>query len=456
MSQRTISGFEITPSVRDIQENLLNFEFNLKNEFEILSACLKLASQNTLQNIENDIQALKLQINEEIESYKDFNSLLFRRKQGITPLDVEEYNILKLKYNKLVLQIEKIYSSNSELESITNKFPRGKFKIESQILIGNAQSQIIKANNEEKVPKNSNVLSRILPKPPLSSNSLISNNTSIIQSFNPQTKNAAQDLIKNIAKRETVDENNKEFIKRELIQLKQLILEVNKKIDTHEHTDYEMELDRLRKENNQIMHDYKILKNDNTELMHSVRTLQKMACEIKIQNERLLLGIQNPAAFKYYNNSPVSNIPSSNDQRVQESTFQQHQQQMQQPLSRLSAISYQNANREIVQSPNNAKIQNEYSKRNTLNEGKSQNNNLQSPQQNVNTSIDKNSRVLTRNSSHNQTNMNNQPNNNKCMTEANQRSSFQRSLIPSQQSNREENFDYDLLSSWARKRIMEQ
>ncbi|KAL4459990.1 hypothetical protein ABPG74_003516 [Tetrahymena malaccensis] len=453
MSQRTISGFETTLSVRDIQENLLNFEFNLKNEFEILSACLKLASQNTLQVIENDIQALKLQINEEIETYKDFNSQLQRRKSGITALDVEEYNILKLKYNKLVLQIEKIYSSNSELESITNKFPRGKFKVESQILIGNAQSQIFKGNNEETVPRNSNVLSRILPKPPLSSNSLISNNSSIIQSFNPQNKNTAQDLIKNIAKRETVDENNKEFIKRELIQLKQLIQDVNKKIDTHEHTDYEMELDRLRKENNQIMHDYKILKNDNTELMHSVRTLQKMACEIKIQNERLLLGIQNPAAFKYYNNSPISIIPSSNDQRVQDSALQQHQQ----PPSRLSAISYQNANKDTVQSPNNTKIQNEYSKRNTLNEGKSQNNNLQSPQQNVNTSVDKNSRVLTRNSSHNQTNMNNnQVNNNKCITEANQRSSLQRSLIPSQQSNREENVDYDLLSSWARKRIMEQ
>ncbi|EAR90977.1 hypothetical protein TTHERM_00145820 (macronuclear) [Tetrahymena thermophila SB210] len=454
MSQRTISGFEITPSVREIQENLLNFEFNLKNEFEILSACLKLCSQNTLLNIENDIQVLKLQINEEIESYKDFNSQLQRRKSGITPLDVEEYNIIKLKYNKLVLQIEKIYSSNSELESITNKFPRGKLKIESQILIGNAQSQMIKANNEETVPKNSNVLSRILPKPPLSSNSLISNNSSIIQSLNPQNKNAAQDLIKNIAKRETVDENNKEFIKRELIQLKQLIQEVNKKIDTHEHTDYEMELDRLRKENNQILHDYKILKNDNTELMHSVRTLQKMACEIKIQNERLLLGIQNPAAFKYYNNSPISNIPSSNDQRVQE--FQLNQQQMQQPPSRLSAMSYQNANKDMVQSPNNTKMQNEYSKRNTLHDGKSQNNNLQSPQ-NINSSVDKNSRVLTRNSSHNQTNMNTQANNNnKCMTEANQRSSYQRSLIPSQQSNREENVDYDLLSSWARKRIMEQ
>ena len=71
--------------------------------------------------------------------------------------------------------------------------------------------------------------------------------------------------------------NNKEFIKRELLDIKQTLTTITKKIDGHEHSEYDLEIERLRKENNQIMHDYKILKNDNTEIMHSLRTLSAMA-----------------------------------------------------------------------------------------------------------------------------------------------------------------------------------
>lgn len=98
----------------------------------------------------------------------------------------------------------------------------------------------------------------------------------------------AEGVIFQAAKRDSVEKSNKEFIKRELLDIKASLQAVTRKIDAHEHSEYELELDQLQRENNAIMHDYKILKNDNTEIMHSLRMLSAIAQEIKLQNESML------------------------------------------------------------------------------------------------------------------------------------------------------------------------
>lgn len=44
--------------------------------------------------------------------------------------------------------------------------------------------------------------------------------------------------------------SNNELIKRELLDLKQVVQSMVKRVDAHEHSDYDLEIDRLRKENN--------------------------------------------------------------------------------------------------------------------------------------------------------------------------------------------------------------
>ena len=72
------------------------------------------------------------------------------------------------------------------------------------------------------------------------------------------------------------DYKNKEFIKNELYNLKEVLYDLNRKVDTHGHLEYERELEKLANENQKIMHDYKMLKNDNTEIMHSINSLSKV------------------------------------------------------------------------------------------------------------------------------------------------------------------------------------
>ncbi len=52
-----------------------------------------------------------------------------------------------------------------------------------------------------------------------------------------------------MAKESEIDLNSKEFIKKELIAIKDILFEVKKKLDIHEHIEYERELEQLKTEN---------------------------------------------------------------------------------------------------------------------------------------------------------------------------------------------------------------
>lgn len=136
------SSSPLSYSAAQLSEQTMQLEFNLKNESEILETCFKTVlatkSAELSANVCEEVNDLIARIDDELSAYLDFRGKLStatKSRGSQTNNLTEKFNLLKLKHNKLVLQVEKVYSNCRAMQEIASTFPRSALRIESTSII---------------------------------------------------------------------------------------------------------------------------------------------------------------------------------------------------------------------------------------------------------------------------------------------------------------------------------
>lgn len=78
-----------------------------------------------------------------------------------------------------------------------------------------------------------------------------------------------------------------EVLRKELEAIKTVCAGFLHKIDTHNHPEYENDLEKLRLENTKILADYKILQQENTEMVKEIHAIKKEVKSLEKENDSL-------------------------------------------------------------------------------------------------------------------------------------------------------------------------
>ncbi|KAM3132219.1 hypothetical protein pb186bvf_015679 [Paramecium bursaria] len=212
-------------------EQVNNLKVIVKQELEIIKLCLEDGpNDQLLQN--------KVKLEREIKQIDNILTKI-QSKSGFTENDKDRLDLYKLNISKLLLQNEKLYQQDDKYRQILNKVPL-----------------------EEKEQS-------------LHSAPTLGNSKAFKQSSLKIIQSKPQDLY------------NRQ-VKSNIEQLMQEINELNLKVETHKHSDYQKQIDKLREENSRIRSDCKLLKQDNTELLHTNHEILQFMNQIEQDNQVIM------------------------------------------------------------------------------------------------------------------------------------------------------------------------